>query len=421
MTVALLASLIAGCAASPAPSAAPPTATETPPSPGSATGSPSASPAAPMPTASLPPRTPAPTRTPAPAAPAPLSCASRVFATMSESQRIGQLFIIGLTRDHLDAAERTAVAQFHFGSVSFTAKTSAGVAAVRAIVDAVQAEATPTATGRVKFLVAANQEGGLIQALSGPGFDVMPSALSQGTLAPADLERMAARWGRELRAAGINLDFAPVADVVPPGTDAGNAPIGQLEREYGHDPATVSSHVAAFIRGMEEAGVATSAKHFPGLGRVAGNTDFTAAVTDLITTRHDPFLQPFAGAIHAGVPFVMISLATYERIDPRHLAAFSPAVMTGMLRVDLGYRGLVISDALGAAAVASIPPATRALDFVGAGGDMIVVNQLVPAVQMAQALASAAAQGPGFRDRVNDAVLRVLRTKEAMGLLPCDA
>ena len=117
----------------------------------------------------------------------------------------------------------------------------------------------------------------------------------------------------------------------------------------------------------------------------------------------------------------MISLATYERIDPRHLAAFSPAVMTGMLRVDLGYRGLVISDALGAAAVASIPPATRALDFVGAGGDMIVVNQLVPAVQMAQALASAAAQGPGFRDRVNDAVLRVLRTKEAMGLLPCDA
>ncbi|TMG24010.1 MAG: glycoside hydrolase family 3 protein [Chloroflexi bacterium] len=340
---------------------------------------------------------------------------------MSESQRIGQLFIIGLTRDHLDAAERTAVAQFHFGSVSFTAKTSAGVAAVRAIVDAVQAEATPTATGRVKFLVAANQEGGLIQALSGPGFDVMPSALSQGTLAPADLERMAARWGRELRAAGINLDFAPVADVVPPGTDAGNAPIGQLEREYGHDPATVSSHVAAFIRGMEEAGVATSAKHFPGLGRVAGNTDFTAAVTDLITTRHDPFLQPFAGAIHAGVPFVMISLATYERIDPRHLAAFSPAVMTGMLRVDLGYRGLVISDALGAAAVASIPPATRALDFVGAGGDMIVVNQLVPAVQMAQALASAAAQSPGFRDRVNDAVLRVLRTKEAMGLLPCDA
>src|SRR5437870_806998 len=100
VTVALLASLIAGCAASPAPSAAPPTATETPPSPGSATGSPSASPAAPMPTASLPPRTPAPTRTPAPAAPAPLSCASRVFATMSESQRIGQLFIIGLTRDH---------------------------------------------------------------------------------------------------------------------------------------------------------------------------------------------------------------------------------------------------------------------------------------------------------------------------------
>src|SRR5207247_1667808 len=88
------------------------------------------------------------TRTPAPAAPAPLSCASRVFATMSESQRIGQLFIIGLTRDHLDAAERTAVAQFHFGSVSFTAKTSAGVAAVRDIGGADQAEVTPDAQAR---------------------------------------------------------------------------------------------------------------------------------------------------------------------------------------------------------------------------------------------------------------------------------
>jgi beta-N-acetylhexosaminidase len=338
---------------------------------------------------------------------------------MTESQRIGQIFMLGLTKDRLDAPERAAIAQFHFGSVSFTTQTAAGVAAVRAVADAVQAQATRAATGAVRFFVAANQEGGLTQALSGAGFDVMPSALSLGTLAPAVLKRMAARWGRELRAAGINLDFAPVADVVPPGTDAQNAPIGQLEREFGHDPATVSSHVAAFIAGMQEAGIATTVKHFPGLGRVAGNTDITSAVSDSVTTRDDPFLEPFARAIDAGVPFVMVSLATYERIDPTHLAAFSPGVIGGMLRGDLAYRGVVISDALGAAAVASIAPATRAVDFLDAGGDMIVSNQLAPAIEMAQALASLAAERSSFRERVDDAALRVLRAKEAVGLLPC--
>jgi beta-N-acetylhexosaminidase len=338
---------------------------------------------------------------------------------MTESQRIGQIFVIGLTKDRLDAAEREAIAKFHFGSVTFTTQTAARVAAVRTVTEAVQALATSAATGGVRFLIAANQEGGLIQGLSGAGFDVIPSALSQGTLAPTVLERKAARWGRQLGAAGINLDFAPVADVVPPGTDAQNAPIGKLRREYGHDPATVSSHAAAFIAGMQQAGIATTAKHFPGLGRVEGNTDFTNAVSDSVTTRSDPFLEPFARAIDVGVPFVMVSLATYERIDARHLAVFSRSVMEGILRDDLAYRGVTISDALGATAVASIAPATRAVDFLDAGGDMIVINQLAPAIEMAKGIASLVAQKPSFRERVDDAALRVLRAKEAVGLLPC--
>ena len=166
---------------------------------------------------------------------------------------------------------------------------------MRALTDAVQALATRAATGRIGFFVAANQEGGLIQGLSGPGFDTIPSALDQGAMTPGALQRKAARWGRELVDAGVNLDLAPVADVVPPGTDAQNAPIGQLDRGYGHDPATVASHVTAFIAGMADAGVATSAKHYPGLGRVAGNTDFTGDVVDDMTTRHDPYLDPSLG------------------------------------------------------------------------------------------------------------------------------
>jgi beta-N-acetylhexosaminidase len=340
---------------------------------------------------------------------------------MTEAQRIGQLFMLGLTKNVLDQPERAAVRDFHFGSMVFTKQTAIGVAPVRTLTDAVQAQATIDATHGVGFFVAANQEGGLIQGLSGRGFDVIPSARSQGTLKVADLERQAARWGRQLAAAGVNLDLAPVADVVPPGTDTQNAPIGQLKREYGHDPATASSHVAAFIAGMRDAGIATTAKHFPGLGRVAGNTDFTAGVVDSVTTRNDPFLAPFRKAIGAGVPFVMISLATYEKIDPDHLAVFSPTVIDGMLGRDLGFRGVVISDALGAAkAIAAIPPATRAVDFVEAGGDMIISNQVAPAIEMARALASRAAAQPSFRALVDDAALHVLDAKEEAGLLPCE-
>ena len=338
---------------------------------------------------------------------------------MSEPQRIGQVFMIGLVKDKLDAAERAAVADFHVGSFAFTTQSKAGVKAIRALTDAVQGLATKEATAGVRFFVAANQEGGLIQGLSGPGFDVIPSALDQGKMTVATLKQKAARWGRELGQAGVNLDLAPVADVVPPGTDAPNAPIGQLKREYGHDPSTAAEHVAAFIAGMEQAGVATTAKHFPGLGRVVGNTDFTGDVVDSVTRRDDPYLQPFAAAVDAGVPFVMVSLATYTKIDPDHLAVFSPTVIGDMLRGDLGFDGVVISDALGATAVESIPPGTRALDFLAAGGDMIISNQTAPAIEMAKAVASRVATDDAFRQRVDDAALHVLRAKEAAGLLSC--
>jgi beta-N-acetylhexosaminidase len=358
------------------------------------------------------------TPTPVPST-ATAGCAATILASMSEPQRIGQLFMIGLTNDRLDAAERAAIAADHFGSMVFTKKTGEGVQGVRAVADAIQAQATNAATNGVRFFVAANQEGGLIQSLSGPGFDSIPSALSQGAMSTASLRTNATTWGDQLVAAGVDLDLAPVSDVVPAGTDAQNAPIGQLKREYGHDPTTAASHVAAFIAGMHEAGVETSAKHFPGLGRVVGNTDVTSAVVDTVTTRDDPYLKPFARAIDAGVPFVMVSLATYERIDPDHLAVFSPTVIGGMLRGDLGFRGVVVSDSLGATAVKAIPPATRAIDFLDAGGDMIIANRLADAVPMAEGLTSLASTDASFRDRIDDAALRILVAKDAAGLLSC--
>jgi beta-N-acetylhexosaminidase len=350
---------------------------------------------------------------------APTTCAIQTLNAMSEAQRIGQLFMVGLTSDGLTPAVRAGIAQYHFGSVLFARHTGVGVAGLRTVSDAVQALATSTATHGVPFFVAANQEGGLVQALAGPGFDTIPSALDQGAMSPSQLRSLAKEWGSQLLAAGVNMDLAPVADVVPPGTDASNAPIGALDREYGHDPDTVASHVVAFIEGMHAAGVSITLKHFPGLGRVTANTDSTADVVDSVTTRHDPYLLPFGRGIAAGARGVMISLATYTRIDPAHLAAFSDTVINGMLRGDLGFRGIVMSDSLSANAVLDLSPATRALDFLDGGGDMIVLNDVDAAGQMASAIATFATQHDWFAARVDNAAWHVLRGKEEAGLLTC--
>jgi beta-N-acetylhexosaminidase len=170
---------------------------------------------------------------------------------------------------------------------------------------------------------------------------------------------------------------------------------------------------------MHQSGIAVSLKHFPGLGRVAGNTDFTTA-TDTTTTASDPYLQSFKDGIAANADFVMVALARYTQIDPNHLAAFSPVVMTQVLRNALGFGGVIISDDLGdTVAVASIPPATRALDFLSAGGDMIISKTSAPADAMVQAIRAQVAKDASFRQRVDDAALRILRAKQGYGLLPC--
>jgi beta-N-acetylhexosaminidase len=339
---------------------------------------------------------------------------------MSEEQRIGQLFLLGLANDQLGAAETSAIRTYHFGSVWFVEQSTSGAPAIRSVADAVQALATAETTAGVGFFVAANQEGGIIQSLSGPGFSTIPSALDQSTVDPATLRTQAALWGRELGSAGVNLNFAPVLDVVPPGTDAQNAPIGALQRGYGHDPATVSAHALAFMRGMADAGVATTGKHFPGLGRVTGNTDFTAAVVDDVTTSNDAYLAPFRDAVAAGVPMVMVALAKYQKIDATELAVFSPTVMRQMLRVSLGFSGVVVSDDLGATvAVANIAPADRAIGFLGAGGDLIISKTVAPANAMAAAISARVSSDAAFKARVDDAALRVLRAKVTFGLARC--
>jgi beta-N-acetylhexosaminidase len=342
-------------------------------------------------------------------------CVLQVLSRMTLAQQVGQLFMVGVAGDvagsQLAAAERS----YHFGSLLLT-KSAAGTGALATQTTAMQ---ELTGTGGIGLFIAANQEGGAVQQLTGPGFAAIPSALVQGGWPEPTLRAAATQWGTDLRAAGVNLNLAPVMDVVPAATAAANAPIGALDRQFGSDPAINGAHGVAFMQGMAAAGVTSVAKHFPGLGRVTGNTDFTPNVVDNVTTASDPYLDSFRAAIGAGVPMVMVALATYTRIDASQLAVFSPVVMR-LLRDGLGFAGVIVSDDLGdAAAVQAIPAGQRALSFLAAGGDLITSQTLGPAEQMAAAVLAKASGDAAFRATVGAAATRVLTAKQAAGLLPC--
>jgi beta-N-acetylhexosaminidase len=348
------------------------------------------------------------------------ACVNTVLAGMSESQRVGQLFMVGVSSSGIGAAQVDALRRAQVGAVQLTGRSNAGAATTKSVVSRLQTLATPVHGAIPRLLVAADQEGGNVQTLTGPGFSTIPSAVVQGRWPEAQLRSQAAEWGRRLRAAGVNMDLAPVADTVPPDLSAANAPIGALSREYGSDPATVAGHSTAFLHAMTDSGVLATLKHFPGLGRVRGNTDLTANVTDNQTTRNDPYLQPFRSGIQAGAPFVMASLATYTRIDAGHQAAFSSVILRDVLRGALGFRGVVISDDLGnAAAVKSIPAGQRALRFLSAGGDMVLTDDPGTVGPMTSAVLAQLRKNPALRSDVDNSVRRILTAKQNAGLLTC--
>jgi beta-N-acetylhexosaminidase len=347
----------------------------------------------------------------------PAEQAQVVYDRMTQAQRIGQLFMVGTPVSGLAAATSTAVSTYHVGNVVLTGRTTSGAAPVRALTARLDALTTSAATSRVPMLISTDQEGGLVQVLKGPWFSTIPSAQTQGTWSDTTLRSRAATWGRQVFRAGVNVDLAPVMDVVPRSLATTNF-IATARRNYGWSEPVVAEKGAAFTQGMKASGLAMTAKHFPGLGHVTANTDTTASVVDTVTTPTSTDLRTFPSAVSAGAPFVMVSSATYSRIDAGHPAAFSKTVITTVLRHDLGFGGVVMSDDLGnAKAVQRWSPGTRAVSFLAAGGDIVLTVNPTTLPAMVNGVAARASSDAGFRATVKAAVLRVLTVKATYGLL----
>jgi beta-N-acetylhexosaminidase len=353
-----------------------------------------------------------------PARPVPVSCAQATWDGMTPRARAGQLFLLGVpatAADQLSSViERSAP-----GGIFLTGRSTAGVVATAAATAGIQRVGT-SASGGIGMFVATDQEGGQVQVLSGPGFSHMPTAKAQGRWKPEALQAVAAGWGHELRAAGVNVNLAPVADVLSPELGTANAAIGRYDRAYGTDPRVVSDHVLAFARGMRAAGVVSTVKHFPGLGRVRDNTDFSAGVVDDQTTATDPDLLPFSRASQDGTPWMMISSAIYSRIDAEQPASFSAEIITTLLREKIGYQGLIVSDDLGRTKqVAAVPAGQRAVRFLRAGGDIALTAEPATLGPMIDEVLATAASDPEFAERITEAQRRIVEAKTHLGLVPC--
>jgi beta-N-acetylhexosaminidase len=349
-------------------------------------------------------------------------CVSHTLDTLSDEQRLGQLLMVGLDTNAAAGSLDATIGQRHVGNVIYLGGWS-GADRVTRTSQHLQGLAGDDATGGIGLMIAADQEGGVVHQLRGEGFTQPPSALTQGAMDPDELTRLATGWAKEMAAAGVNVNLAPVADTVPAALGTANGPIGKWGREYGHTPDVVSRGVQAFVKGMSAGGVTSTVKHFPGLGRVTGNTDFASTgITDTKTTADDPYLTPFVDGVAAGAGLVMTSSAFYSRIDPDHQAMFSSTVVTDLLRDKLGYEGVVITDDVGAAAaVQSIPVGERAVKAIAAGNDIVLTGRASDARTMLGALAAKATADEGFAAQLDASVQRVLTLKYRMGLLPCSA
>ncbi|PZG17946.1 glycoside hydrolase family 3 protein, partial [Nonomuraea aridisoli] len=255
-------------------------------------------------------------------------------------------------------------------------------------------------------LVGADEESGEVTRLEAAGGSSRPGAYALGVVDDVALtEAVAADLGGDLARVGVTIDFAPSADV---NSNPDNPVIGL--RAFGADPDLVARHTRAFVRGLQSAGVAACAKHFPGHGDTS--VDSHHGVPVVAEQGIEEALRPFRGAIAAGVKAVMTGHLLVPSYDAERPATLSPKVLTGLLREELGFDGVIITDGIEMAAVSGAygigGASARA---IAAGADAICVGgeraDEATAAAIRDAIASAVAEGLLPEERLADAARRV--------------
>jgi beta-N-acetylhexosaminidase len=395
---------------------------------------PARSTASPAPTAPAAPSSPAGPAGPAPAGSAdPAARAAALAATLADEDLVGQVlmpYAYGSSATDVSPASAAGnrklagvatpaemVARYRLGGVilvGFSADDpTAGnqpttnvdsPAQVRALTGGLQAAAARL-PAKVPLLVGTDQEYGVVTRIK-DGVTPLPSAMAFGAAGRPPLTEAAWRAaGTELAALGVTVNFAPDADVLGPG---GSEVIGS--RSFGDNPAATAAQVAAAVRGLQGAGVAATLKHFPGHGHTTADSHEELPVlgqSRAALDRED--LPPFAAGIAAGSWLVMSGHLDTRSVDPGVPATFSRKVLAGVLREQLGFTGVVVTDAMNMPPAKKWSPGEAAVRALTAGNDLLLMPESVPAAY--DGLLAGVRDGRLERARLLDAATRVLTLK----------
>lgn len=267
------------------------------------------------------------------------------------------------------------------------------------------------AASSIPLFIAIDQEGGVVNRLRHP-FHEFPGNMALGAITEGAEEyarRQAEAQARELRALGINWNFAPCVDV---NCNPDNPIIGV--RSYGEDPHLVARLGSAAMHGYQKTGLLACAKHFPGHGDTNVDSHLALPTIQGGRDRLDSVeLVPFRALIREGVGAIMTTHILFPALDAERPATLSPAILTGLLRTELGYDGLVITDCLEMEAIAgTIGTPQGAVEALKAGADIVLVcHTLETQRATVQAIHDALVSGELPEERLNEAVGRVLTAK----------
>lgn len=338
------------------------------------------------------------------------------LASMSLEQRVAQMFMVTLHGAQITEAGRDFLQRWQPGAVVLFTSNTGTPRAVASLTNAYQQAIT--SAGGTPLIISIDQEGGIVQRLT-EGFTAFPGPLIVGAAGPDMARRYGQTIGSELAAVGINMNLAPVADLE---TNLDNPIIDR--RSFGSVPQVAGEAIAGTVEGLQSVGVLATLKHFPGHGETDQDSHVTLPVINLSRQRLDSVeLVPFRAGIEAGAAAVMVSHIWFPQIEPQPFlpASLSPAVITGLLRDELGFEGLVLTDALDMDAIdTNFTYEAAVVLAVQAGVDLISAGPgvgLPLAERMIQAVIDAVRAGVISEARIDESVQRILDTKQRFGIL----
>jgi beta-N-acetylhexosaminidase len=346
--------------------------------------------------------------------------AEKTLHKLTLEEKVGQVFMIWCRASFLNVENpeylqwREEMQKYHVGSFAMTVHVDGPYLLRSEPYEAAELLNRLQSDSKLPLLFAADFERGVAMRLMGT--TVFPHAMAFGGDGKAeDAETFGNVTALEARAIGIHWNFFPDADV---NSNPANPIINT--RSFGEDPKQVGDLVTAYIKGAHEGGMLTTVKHFPGHGDTATDSHLGVASVNVDRAHLDSIeLPPFRQAIAAGVDSVMVAHVTVPALDsdPNHVATISPAIVSDLLEKQLGFKGIIVTDALDMAGLTHLFSnniGRAAVEAFKAGNDLLLIPADFPASynSMIQAVQS----GEISRERLDHSVLKILRTKASLGL-----